>query len=338
MIQTIRMASLVFGALVALFVGATTCAQGTPAREIVQVTGDLYRARNDNHHAVFLVTDEGIILSDPINTEFSRWLKTQLEDRFDVPVKYVIYSHHHWDHASGGAVFADTATFVGHANMLNNLALPPADTPLPADAQDMDADGNGRLERNEASGNYAARFQLYDADSDNVISGAEATRGPFSEIRAPDVIYSDRMAISLGGKRVELIHPGDVLHSDDMSIVRFPDERAIFVVDWISLRRVPYRTLATGSLDVWLNAIRFAEALDYDYAMGGHGAVGTSEDVADVRHYLEEMRTEVANGIANGLSLAELQESVTMDRYRNWENYDTMRTMNIEGMYNMLTQ
>lgn len=325
--------------ILALLVGASTAhAQGAPQREIVQVAGDLYRATNNTHHAVFLVTDEGIILSDPINTEFSKWLKTQLDDRFDVPVKYVVYSHHHWDHASGGAVFADTAVFVGHENMLHNLALPPASTPLPADAKGLDTNGNGRLERAEASGNYDSRFALYDADGDDVISGAEATRGPFSEIRAPDVIYSDRMALSLGGKRVDLIHPGDVLHSDDMSIVSFPDERAVFVVDWISLRRVPYRMLESGDLDVWLNAIRFMEALDYDHAVGGHGAIGTREDVANVRRYLEEMRSEVAEGIANGLSLEQLQASVLMDRYRSWENYDSMRTMNVEGMYNMLTQ
>jgi len=334
----LRCSGLVGGALALLVTGFTACAQEAPTREIVQVTGDLYRARNNNHHAVFLVTDEGIILSDPINTEFSEWLKSQFDDRFGLPVKYVIYSHHHWDHASGGAVFADTAVFVGHENMLHNLALPPTSKPLPANARDLDANRNGRLERAETAGNYRSRFHLYDADGDGTIGGAEAIRGPFSEVREPDVIYSDRMAISLGGKQVELIYPGDILHSDDMSIIRFPDERAIFVVDWISLRRVPYRTLGTGNLDAWLNGIRFVEALDYGHVVGGHGAIGKKSDVAAVRHYLEEMRDAVAQGIAEGLSLEELQENVLMDRYRNWENYDAMRTMNIEGMYNLLTQ
>ena len=42
----------------------------------------------------------------------------------------VVYSHHHRDHASGGDVFADTAKFVGHANMRSHLAMPPASTTL----------------------------------------------------------------------------------------------------------------------------------------------------------------------------------------------------------------
>jgi glyoxylase-like metal-dependent hydrolase (beta-lactamase superfamily II) len=91
--------------------------------------GQLYRAQNDNHYTVFLVTSEGVIMSDPINRDFSRWLKNEIATRFRVPVRYVVYTHRDWDHASGGVVFADTAQFVGHINMLAGLAPPKAIRP-----------------------------------------------------------------------------------------------------------------------------------------------------------------------------------------------------------------
>src|SRR5690606_38945232 len=47
-----------------------SAAQQVPTRSIVNITGDLYRAQNDNHYTVFLVTPEGIIMSDPINRDF----------------------------------------------------------------------------------------------------------------------------------------------------------------------------------------------------------------------------------------------------------------------------
>ena len=50
-------------------------AQQPPTRGIVNITGQLYRAQNNNHYTVFLVTPEGIIMSDPINRDFARWLK-----------------------------------------------------------------------------------------------------------------------------------------------------------------------------------------------------------------------------------------------------------------------
>src|SRR5882672_10887386 len=100
-------------------------------QEIGKLTGDVYYARMDDYVSAFMVTTEGIILVEPIGTEMAAWLKAELARRFNVPVKYVIYSHYHWDHASGGDAYADTARFVGHENMLKGLKMPSPDTPLP---------------------------------------------------------------------------------------------------------------------------------------------------------------------------------------------------------------
>ncbi len=108
----------------------SAAAQQPPTRGIVNITGQLYRAQNNNHYTVFLVTPEGIIMSDPINRDFARWLKAEYATRFKVPVRYVLYTHRDWDHASGGVVFADTAEFVGHRNMLTALAPPAGNPPL----------------------------------------------------------------------------------------------------------------------------------------------------------------------------------------------------------------
>ena len=80
---------------------------------------------------MFLVTPEGIILVDPTSSQASAWLKPQLDERFGLPVRYVIYSHTHYDHATGGEAFAETATFIGHENMRRNLQKPAPDAPLP---------------------------------------------------------------------------------------------------------------------------------------------------------------------------------------------------------------
>lgn len=98
----------------ALSWASVAIAQDQPVRSIVNVTGDLYRFQENNHYGVFLVTDEGIILADPISHDNAQWLKRELDERFGLPVKYVIYSHDHADHTSGGEVFAHTATFVAH--------------------------------------------------------------------------------------------------------------------------------------------------------------------------------------------------------------------------------
>ena len=114
--DTTRM--VVAGVVAATLLASEGSAQTAQGYSISHIAGGVYRAMNNNHGAVFLVTPDGIALADPINTDFSIWLKQEFDERFGVPVRYVVYSHYHWDHASGGDVFADTAQFVGHANMV----------------------------------------------------------------------------------------------------------------------------------------------------------------------------------------------------------------------------
>ena len=96
--------------------------------------------------------------------------------------------------------------------------------------------------------------------------------------------------------------------------------------------------MGSGKLDAWLNAIRFAEALDYDVAAGAHGIVGNKSHVTAIRHYLEELRELVSDGLAAGKSLEDLQASIMMERYSSWINYPRWVPLNVEGMYNILTQ
>jgi glyoxylase-like metal-dependent hydrolase (beta-lactamase superfamily II) len=320
--------------------GVVVCAASAfaqaPERAIEKVTGDLYRAQNNQHYTVFLVTQEGIIVSDPINREFATWLREQIEQRFDVPVRYVLYSHHHWDHASGGEVFADTAEFVGHETMPEALALRPADTPLNDAAAAMDANRNGRVERAEASGNLQGQFDLYDENTDGALTGAEVARGPVSDVHPAETLFADRRAVSLGGKTVEMIHVGPT-HSPDMTVLRFPAERAVFLVDFISLKRLPFQNLPGMDVDQLTATIRGVEALDFDIGVGGHGAIGTKQDVAMHREYLEELRDAVAAGIAAGQSLEQLQASIKMEEYRDWVNYEQWLPLNIAGMHRILT-
>jgi glyoxylase-like metal-dependent hydrolase (beta-lactamase superfamily II) len=100
--------TLRFGVVLILLVALTPWAQAQtqapapPVREITPIAGEVYRFRNNNHYAVFAVTPAGIIATDPINAEAAQWLKAELQKRFSQPVKYLIYSHDHTDHISGG--------------------------------------------------------------------------------------------------------------------------------------------------------------------------------------------------------------------------------------------
>jgi glyoxylase-like metal-dependent hydrolase (beta-lactamase superfamily II) len=304
--------------------------QKPPQRGIVNVTGQLYRAQNDNHYTVFLVTPEGIIMSDPINRDFGRWLKAEFATRFKVPVRYVLYTHRDWDHASGGVVFADTAEFVGHRNMLTALAPPAGNPPLPADAVKIDVNKNGLVERSEAAGAYGDRFALFDYNRDDVLSGAEIARGSISDVLPPTVTYTDRHTVTLGGKRVTMTYLG-VAHADDSSVLHFPDERAVFSADILQVKRLPGGLAPT--VGAWIDALTTINALDYEHALTGHALAGTKKDAMQSLQYLQDISKGVAAGIGAGRSLAEIQKSLTLDAYKGFERWDTTREAHIAAVY-----
>lgn len=313
-------------------------------REIVHVAGDVYRANNGNWWAIFMVTPEGIVLGDPLNLQFSTWLKTELDERFGVPVRYVVYSHSHFDHAEGGEVFADTAVFVAHENMLRNM-----DGRYPQMPGDMvDRDNNGLIDLDDImiptnakpgicgmSGGFHAQS---DVDGDGVVTPAELQR----DIVPPTIVYSDRMLIELGGKRVDLIHPG-LNHSDDATVMLFPEERVLFATEFIAdalvtdnIRSLPS---ACGPFDgsamsEWIGSYRTVEALDFDILAGGHGrALFDKQGVTDTRIYFEDLAAAVSAAMGEGLTLEEMQETIRLEAYSGWVNYERLRANNIEAAY-----
>ena len=112
-----RFAGAAVVALAMLFSALAAHAQApAPVREITKIAGEVYRFRNAGYYSVFAVTPAGVIATDPINADAAQWLKDEIRKRFNQPIRYVIYSHDHADHISGGQVFDDTAIVVAHEN------------------------------------------------------------------------------------------------------------------------------------------------------------------------------------------------------------------------------
>jgi glyoxylase-like metal-dependent hydrolase (beta-lactamase superfamily II) len=94
----------------------------------------LYTFRYGPYRNIFLVSEAGVIATDPLNARAARALRTEIARLTDHPVKYVAYSHSHWDHVPGGQVFkAEGAEFVAQEECLENLRLWPNPEVVPPD-------------------------------------------------------------------------------------------------------------------------------------------------------------------------------------------------------------
>lgn len=84
---------------------------------------------------LFVPTSEGIIVIDgpgtPCTPDSGQWFKDELEERYDVPVRYVVLSHDHQSHICGTTVFADTAVSIGHKKIRPHLIREGRVAPVP---------------------------------------------------------------------------------------------------------------------------------------------------------------------------------------------------------------
>ncbi|HLH32940.1 MAG TPA: MBL fold metallo-hydrolase [Terriglobia bacterium] len=323
-------------------------AQRGPAREIIKISDNLYRTRNGTWYGLVYVTPDGILLADPISTDFAGWVKSELDRRFPgIPIRYIVYSHSHWDHIEGAAVFGDGPKVVAQEGVLRNM-----DGRYPHMPGDMiDRNNNGQFELEEIVGPGMAHpgicgmpanfFQTHDRNHDGHMTPAEY----YAEVRRPDIVYSDRMQLTLGGKTVELVFPGKN-HADDGTVIVFPSERIAFAADFPAdaLVRESLRSLpsACGNFDAhpvseWIRSYKTIESLDFDQLAGGHGsALFKKSDVAEARQFFEDLVASVSAGMAAGKSLDDLKHTILLEKYSGWAYYQRLREDNIEAAYNNL--
>ena len=332
-------------AALALCTTAITLAQtpvpplGPPA--ITRLSGDLYKVTSLTRgstavvesNTVFLVTPDGIILGEPDNTQLTTFLKDEFARRFTVPVRYVLYSHYHWDHASGGRVFADTAKFVAHAKTRELLKAPLSAAPPPGETRDTD--GDSRFSLAETFSGTRLSFSRLDTDGDGFLTHAEINR----DVQPPDTIFTGtRHTIRLGDARVELIHTGG-RHSNDMVDFYFPRERVLFAADYVWTKRLCCASgFDTVPLAQWIASVKALEQLEFDTLVTSHWGAGTKADLQEFRAYLEDLHAAVSAGIRAGRTKEDLQKSVLLDRYRHFVGYPEQLPLMVGSAYDSLTR
>lgn len=101
--------------------------------ETERIAPDLYAFRYTGTRTIFMVTRDGVIVADPIGPEAASVLRDEIRKVTDKPVKYVVYSHQHWDHIPGARIFkAEGARVVAHENCAAHFRdLPNPDIVMP---------------------------------------------------------------------------------------------------------------------------------------------------------------------------------------------------------------
>jgi glyoxylase-like metal-dependent hydrolase (beta-lactamase superfamily II) len=212
-------------ALLAVFAAAPVLAQTAqrPAFATTKVDGtdNVYIFRYENHQSMFVVTKAGVIATDPISLRrpAAKAYIDEIRKITQAPIKYVIYSHSHYDHIAGGKPFKDLgATFIAHKNAKARIEeLKPADVVVPdqvVDTKKVIQLGGTTLELLYVGRNHSDSTLVMRLPKEKIIFTVDwipLAAVPFREMAdtyIPDIENGLKKVIAMDWDRIIAGHPG----------------------------------------------------------------------------------------------------------------------------------
>ena len=99
----------VINALILVVVVFSTAALGQNASyKAIEVADGVYSFGGGPwaYYTMFVVADEGVFVADPVNPELAAAMMQEIKKITDKPIRYMVYSHNHWDHVAGGKILS----------------------------------------------------------------------------------------------------------------------------------------------------------------------------------------------------------------------------------------
>jgi len=192
-----------------------------PLYATTKVADNVYIFRYDNHQSMFVVTPAGVIVTDPIS-ERRPAAKAYIEEIRKItqaPIRYVVYSHGHFDHIAGGKPFKDLgAVFIAQRNARRRIAeLRPADVVMPdqvVDRRGVVRLGGTTLELIYLGRNHSDNMLVMRLPKEKIIFTVDwipleglQYRG-MADTYVPDIEYGLKRVIAMDWEKLIPGHPG----------------------------------------------------------------------------------------------------------------------------------
>lgn len=133
-----------------------------------------------------------------------------------------------------------------------------------------------------------------------------------AEHTLPEETFIDSMRIRMGGKTIDLLHPGPG-HTDGDLVVIFNDERVIHMGDLYFNALYPNIDLESGgTVAGWSATLTRVLREDFDRVIPGHGGLADRAGIEQFRSFMDELAAVGSAAAENGWSLEETRKRATL--------------------------
>jgi glyoxylase-like metal-dependent hydrolase (beta-lactamase superfamily II) len=289
-------------------------------------------------NALVVVNEEDVLVVDShITGDAGRELVRSIGTLTDKPIRYLVNSHFHFDHAHGNQSFPDGTDIIGHEYTRERLSADPLSEATyqtigsPAAQSQMIAALEGQISgTNDPEARSALEAQKTMLER-HIAALDEVTPTP------PNVTFEDTLTMYAGTREIQLIHPGRG-HTGGDVIVYLPAERIVFTGDLL-YAGAPY--LGDGFADEFPDTLERVKALDVDIIAGGHGPLMRDKSGIDrAQAYLRMYWDQVSKAYAEGKSVADAVASLDMTGYEDFAVFQlaspAVQALEVGRMYERL--
>lgn len=290
-------------------------------------TGSVYTMSN----AMVLVGEfDTLVVDSHVTPAAARALIDSLAVITDKPIRYLVNSHYHFDHAHGNQAFPEGIEIIGHeftrkklngelGNVLEESTFTSFSDPVPSTV--------ANLERQAAAESDPARkaelVERHRVQRDYMNAIGEVQPTP------PNITLETKLTlfqvVADGSREIQLHHFGRA-HTGGDVVIYLPQDKLVFTGDMM-LPGLAY--MGDGHVDEWPATLDGLLTLDFDTWLPGHGPVMRSkEPVTNFQAYLRDLWTKATQMHSRGVSAEQAAQQIDMTNHS--QNFAQIRGAGVD--------
>lgn len=290
----------------------------TTSHRFVKIVEGVYAAlgtgrMNVGSNSAIIVNDRDVLIVDShITPSAMRTLLEELKTITDKPVRYVVDSHYHYDHAHGNQVFGDDVQVIGHeftrrmlfTNVLEQYTYKVAFADgLPGQLANL----KKRLET-ETDPAAKARLQMQIESNVNVTEAIKEIKPT-----PPNITLTTSMTLFRGSREIRIMFFGRG-HTGGDVVVYLPKERVLCSGDLIT---AGLSYMGDAFVNDWPASLEAMKALDFEHVIPGHGEPFTGKARIDAfQAYLRDLWNQTTKLHKEGVPAAQAAAQIDMTAHK----------------------
>lgn len=275
-------------------------------------------------NAAVIVNPDDVLIVDSHISPAAAWaLAEEVRSLTPKPIRYVVNTHFHFDHAHGNQVFPGPVEIIGHEFTREMIAAGKSKSGRSYDffVGGLPAQLDGLKKRIAAATDAAERTKLQEqlAVTENHLKATAAVLPT-----PPTITMKETMTIHRGGREIRLLFLGHGHTAGDV-IVYLPKERVIATGDLLTAGP---SYLGDGFPKEWIETLERVKALDFDTVLPGHGAAFRGkEKIEHFQAYLRDFWNQTEKLHREGVSADEAAKRIDLRAHA--KNYPTITEVGV---------